>query len=109
MAWNSPGDDQRAKTPPPSPAGNRRLVQLLRSWQQRLQNFGGGGPRGHLLLGLLALFLVVCIWLATGFYQLEAGERGLVQRFGRNIVLVGPGLGWRLPWPIETLTRLDVS
>jgi membrane protease subunit HflK len=109
MAWNSPGDDQRAKTPPPSPAGNTRLVQLLRSWQQRLQNFGGGGPRGHLLLGLLALIVVLCIWLATGFYQLEAGERGLVQRFGRNIVLVGPGLGWRLPWPIETLTRLDVG
>jgi membrane protease subunit HflK len=109
MAWNSPGDDQRAKTPRPSPPGNPWLLQLLRSWQQRLQNFGGGGPRGHLLLALLALLVVAGVWLATGFYQLEAGERGVVQRFGRNLVVVGPGFGWRLPWPIETLTRLDVA
>jgi membrane protease subunit HflK len=109
MAWNSPGDDQRAKTPRPSPPGNPWLVQQLRRWQQGLQNFGGGGPGGHLLLGLLALVLLIGIWLGTGFYQLDAGERGLVQRFGRNVAVVGPGFGWRMPWPIETLNRVDVG
>ena len=41
--------------------------------------------RRRWLLALLALVLLIGIWLATGFYQLEAGERGLVQRFGRNV------------------------
>ena len=109
MAWNTPGDDQRGKTPRPSPPGNPWLVQLLRGWQQGLQNFTGGGPTRRWLLALLLLVVVAGVWLATGFYQLEAGERGLVQRFGRNLVVVGPGLGWRLPWPIETLTRVDVG
>ncbi|MGA3158325.1 MAG: FtsH protease activity modulator HflK [Steroidobacteraceae bacterium] len=109
MAWNTPGDDQRGKTPRPSPPGNPWLLQLLRSWQQRLQNFGGGGPAGRWLLALLVIAVLAGIWLASGFYQLEAGERGLVQRFGRNVALVGPGLGWRLPWPIETVNRVDVG
>jgi membrane protease subunit HflK len=109
MAWNTPGDDQRAKAPRPSPPGKARLLQLLRQWQQGIQSFGGGGPSGRLLLGLLILVALAGVWLGTGFYQLEAGERGLVRRFGRNLVVVGPGFGWRLPWPIETLTRVDVG
>jgi modulator of FtsH protease HflK len=109
MAWNTPGDDQRAKTPRPSPPGNPWLLQLLRSCQQRLQNFGGGGPGGRWLPALLAAAVLAGVWLASGFYQLAPGERGLVQRFGRNVAVVGPGLGWRLPWPIETVTRVDVG
>jgi membrane protease subunit HflK len=109
MAWNTPGDDQRAKTPRPNPPGTPWLVRLLRSWQQALQGFGGGGAAGHWLLALIVVVALAGVWLGTGFYQLEAGERGLVQRFGRNIALVGPGFGWRLPWPIETVTRVDVG
>src|SRR5271170_1058194 len=108
MAWNTPGDDQRAKPPRSSPPGGPWLVKLLHRWQEGLQNFGGGGPLGRVLLTLLVLIVVAGVWFATGFYQLDAGERGVVQRFGRNLVLVGPGFGWRAPWPIETLTRVDV-
>jgi len=109
MAWNTPGDDQRAKPPRSSPPGGPWLVKLLHRWQEGLQNFGGGGPLGRVLLTLLVLIVVAGVWFATGFYQLDAGERGVVQRFGRNLVLVGPGFGWRAPWPIETLTRVDVG
>jgi membrane protease subunit HflK len=31
-----------------------------------------------------------------------------VQRFGRYVAIEQPGHGWHWPWPIETLTKLDV-
>jgi membrane protease subunit HflK len=109
MPWNTPGDDQRANAPRPTPPRTPWLLEQLRRLQQAVSGFGGSGAGGQALRAALALVVLVGIWLATGFYQLDAGEQGLVQRFGRNLVLVGPGFGWRLPWPIETVTRVDVG
>jgi membrane protease subunit HflK len=109
MPWNTPDDDQRSNAQRPNAPRTSWLNQQLRRIQQVLGNFGGGGAGGRWLLALLAVVLVAGIWLGTGFYQLDAGEQGVVQRFGRNVVLVGPGFGWRMPWPIETITRVDVG
>jgi membrane protease subunit HflK len=32
-----------------------------------------------------------------------------VQRFGKHVQTVGAGWGWRIPWPIETVTKVDVA
>ena len=55
-------------------------------------------------LGLLAL-----LWLGSGFYQVQDGERGVVQRFGAYQGLRSSGLGWHLPWPIDTVTAVNLA
>ena len=32
-----------------------------------------------------------------------------MQRFGKHVETVGDGWGWRFPWPIETVTKVDVQ
>jgi membrane protease subunit HflK len=45
----------------------------------------------------------------TGLYQVTAAERGIIQRFGQLVEIHLPGMGWHLPWPIETVTKVDVA
>jgi modulator of FtsH protease HflK len=58
------------------------------------RQFGGG-------IGLLVM-LVAVIWLASGFYIVDASQRGLVLQFGKFTETTEPGLRWRLPWPIQS-------
>jgi membrane protease subunit HflK len=49
----------------------------------------------------------VVLFVLNGFYTLKPDETGIVERFGRKLVPNrGPGLHYRLPWPIERLTRI---
>ena len=77
---------------------------------------GGGGPQmpsfnfrqiGGGLGALLVLVLVV--WLASGFYTVDANERGVVLRFGQHVQTTEPGLRWRLPFPIEKHEIVDLT
>ena len=69
--------------------------------QFSLKQFGGG------IFVLLALLLVV--WLASGFYTVDANERGVVLRFGKHVETTEPGLRWRMPAPIERHEIVDLS
>lgn len=55
-------------------------------------------------LGLAALG-VLGGWLATGVYVVDTDEEAVVRRFGAIAAEVGPGMHYRLPWPID---RVDV-
>ncbi len=66
----------------------------------------GASPRGwRWLLAAAALALCVGVWLSSGFYTVRADERGVVRRFGAVIGQAGPGVHYRLPWPIG---RVDI-
>jgi membrane protease subunit HflK len=47
--------------------------------------------------------------MLSGFWQVLPGQKGVVQRFGKHVQTVGDGWSWRLPWPIETVTKVDVA
>jgi HflK protein len=52
---------------------------------------------------IAALASLVLLWLASGFFTIQSGEIGLRLRFARIVAAdLGPGLHFRLPWPIET-------
>ncbi|MFN4148100.1 MAG: FtsH protease activity modulator HflK [Rhodocyclaceae bacterium] len=68
--------------------GGTRMPNLTPS------QFGGG-------IGLL-IALIVVVWLASGFYIVDASQRGLVLTLGKYAETTEPGLRWRLPWPIQT-------
>ena len=48
------------------------------------------------------------IWIASGVHVIEPEQLGVVERFGRKIPPYRePGLHYKLPSPIETLTRVE--
>lgn len=74
-------------------------------------NFGGlpfnfSGGKGAVLIVLL----LAAMWMASGFYTVEPGVYAVVQRFGAwERTKVEEGLGYRAPWPIETVEKINVS
>ncbi len=110
MAWNQPGSSNNNPWGK-KPAAGGDLDQAFKEWQKRIESLfgGGGGGGGSSTPVLIFIIIAVGAWMSTGFYQVKSGERGVVQRFGRHVETVGDGLGWRLPWPIETVTKVDVE
>jgi membrane protease subunit HflK len=66
-----------------------------------MAQFGGGA-------GILA-GLVFAVWLASGFYIVDASQRGMVLRFGKFVEESEPGPRWHLPYPIESAEIVSVS
>jgi membrane protease subunit HflK len=117
MAW----DDGEKKNPWRSDKdkGPVDLDAVVRDLQRRLAGlFGGGrggGGRGPGDLPLTSGFfasaavLVAAIWALTGVYLVDEAQRGVVLRFGAFQELTQPGLRWHLPWPIESVERININ
>jgi membrane protease subunit HflK len=58
-------------------------------------------PKSAGSIGLIAGVLLA-LWAATGFYIVDASQRGVVLQFGSYVETTGPGLHWRLPSPIQS-------
>ena len=63
--------------------------------------FGGG-------IGVLVA-LAVAVWFASGFYIVDASQRGVVLTLGKFSETTEPGLRWRLPWPIQTQEIVNLT
>jgi membrane protease subunit HflK len=63
---------------------------------------GGGG------IGLIVL-VVVLVWIASGFYIVDASQRGVVLRFGKLSEITEPGPRWHLPYPVEAVEVVNLS
>ncbi|MDR4514224.1 FtsH protease activity modulator HflK [Nitrosomonas sp.] len=103
-------------------SGPPDLDEVLRNVNKKINNIfgskegkGGGGsggrePRQHsrgsiiLILGLLLV-----VWVASGFYIVNEGHRGVVLRFGAYVNTTPAGLRWHLPYPIEKVEIVNVS
>jgi modulator of FtsH protease HflK len=108
MAWNQPSGQQSPWGRRPG-GGSSRLDERLKEWQRRLESlFRPGGSEGGSVVSLFVVVLIL-LWLASGFFQVKAAERGVIQRFGKLTQVRGQGWGWRWPWPIETLTKVNVA
>jgi len=128
MAWNESGGNNSGGKRNPWGGGNKPeqgppdLDEVVRNLQKRLAAlFGGGaggnrngsgggasGPGRNLSVGTIALVLLV-VWALTGFYQVDAAERGLVFRFGKHVATTMSGPRWHLPWPIETKQVVNIQ
>ena len=90
---------------------NRRLNELFR---RRPRGAGDEPPRppsgARIGGGASALIaLVLAVWLASGFYIVVEGQRGIVLTFGRFAKETSAGLNWRLPWPIQSHEIVNLS
>jgi membrane protease subunit HflK len=111
MAWNQPGNSNNNPWGKKPGQGGGDLDQAFKDWQKRIESlFGGGGDGSRSSTPLLIIgIIVIGVWMATGFYTVPPGSKGVVQRFGRLVQTVPNGWGWRLPWPIEQVTKVDTQ
>uniref|UniRef100_E6QTG8 Protein HflK n=1 Tax=mine drainage metagenome TaxID=410659 RepID=E6QTG8_9ZZZZ len=107
MAWNDPDWGKKNNGPPD-------LDELWRKFNDKLNGlFGIKTPKPNrpvpVFIIPVTLLIIVAIWLATGMYIVNAGERGVVLRFGKLIDTTQPGLNWHLPYPIESVNVVNVE
>lgn len=53
--------------------------------------------------------IIVIIWLASGFYQVQPNEQGVVLRFGKYVDTTDSGLHYHLPYPIEEVSKVNIT
>lgn len=103
--WGNGGGNRGGRNDGPD------LDDMLRNAQNRFRgrmNGPGGLEPQKAFFGIL--LILVLFWLATGFYRVEPGEHAVRMTFG---ALQGtrsePGLGYHLPWPIQSVEKVDVA
>lgn len=96
---------------------NRRLSELFGKKRGNGNYGGNGGNRPPVDfnprflgggIGML-LILVLLVWLGSGFYIVDASQRGLVLQFGKYKESTESGLRWRLPYPIQSHELVNIS
>jgi membrane protease subunit HflK len=115
MAWNTPGNNNESN----SGGGNRNPWKPRKTGRggggggafdeliERLRGFGGGGGGGNpLRWAAIALGLVL---LFNSFVLVAEQERGVVLRFGAFHRVMTPGPNFKLPWPIESVTKVNAT
>jgi modulator of FtsH protease HflK len=95
----------------PKPGGNvpgANLEDLVRQSQQRLKRImpSGGSPRAAIFLAVLVL-AGLGAW--TAYYTVPSDSVAVVQRFGRYLKEVPPGLHFKLPLGVDTATIVPVK
>ena len=71
---------------------------------QRIKRYKSNLPGVPLIIGIIAV-----IWLLTGIYIVAPDESGVVLRFGKMILITGPGPHYHLPYPVETVYKPKVT
>ncbi|TDF38255.1 FtsH protease activity modulator HflK [Alteromonadaceae bacterium M269] len=99
---SSPTDPwQRGNKGPPDP--DEALAKVVKRFQKFLP---GGSPKSFFIL--IALFLFgILIW--TTLYTIPSDSVGVVQRFGKYIYDVPPGLHFKFPLGIDTAKIVPVK
>ena len=97
------------------------LEEVMRSLNRKIESLfgrsGGGAPKGGSGsssggmgggVGLIVL-IVALVWVASGFYIVDASQRGVVLRFGKQVEITEAGPRWHLPYPVETVEVVNLS
>jgi len=124
MPWNEPGGSDK------NPWGNKGsksngnskgkgtadIEDITRKMNEKLGGLfgnkksggkGSDGPSGS-ALALIGMALLG-IWLATGFYTVDAPENGVEFRFGAFHRLTEPGWHWKFPTPIDSVEKVNIQ
>ncbi len=115
MAWNEPGGGGQDpwKTPRRGADNAPKLDQMLKDLQRKIgggdgEGSSGSGMPGKATLGLLA-GAGLALWLGSGIYIVNDGQRAVVTQFGKYVETAAPGPHWHLPYPIQQVQTVDVD
>ncbi len=118
MAWNEPGNGDKDPWGKRGNDGPPDLDEVVRNMQRKLGGLFGGGKtsgggddssgKSPIGIGLIAAIVLV-VWLFSGLYIVEPAERGVELRFGAYTSTTMPGPHWHIPFPIESVEKVDVE
>src|SRR5262245_37310219 len=83
----------------PVDAGSQALAEALRS---------------SFAVVRILMFALIAVFLGSGFFKVESNERAIILRFGNPVgegqkALLGPGLHWSFPYPIDEVVKVSVT
>jgi membrane protease subunit HflK len=102
----SESDFKLEEAPQPAPvperpvdAGSEALTEALRS---------------SFWIVKVVMFLLLIVFLGSGFFTVEPQEQAMIIRLGRPVgegrkALLGPGLHWSFPYPIDEYIKVPIS
>lgn len=117
MAWNEPGSDDKDPWGKKGEDTAPDLDEVIGNLQKKISGlFGGSASNDNsssdggssIALGLLILVAFI-VWLISGWYIVQPAERGVEMRFGAYTKTTKPGPHWHIPYPIETVEKVDVA
>lgn len=96
-----PGNSNGSKGP-----GND-FEKTLNELRKHFESFFGpdSGNRGI----FLAALIFTVLWLASGIFQVQPGEQGVVLRFGKFHHIATSGLNYRIPYPFESYDIINTE
>ncbi|MDO6387949.1 MULTISPECIES: FtsH protease activity modulator HflK [unclassified Uliginosibacterium] len=121
---NSQSDDKQGEGKRGDEQGPPDLEDIWRDFNNKLSGMfgkrsGGGGsntpppaPLNPRQLGggvVLVVLAAAALWLGSGFYTVDASQRGVVLRFGKLQEITNEGLRWHLPYPVEAVELVNVT
>jgi membrane protease subunit HflK len=83
----------------PEDAGSQALAEALRS---------------SFTIVKFVMALLVVIFIGSGFFQVGPAQKAVILRFGKPVgegqaALLGPGLHWSFPYPIDEVVKIPIS
>lgn len=113
MAWNDKDNQNpwggNKQTPP-------EIEEVIKDFKNKFNARFGGGSSGKGGVSKAArgsfkyfIILAVLLWLLSGIYIIDPAERGVVLRFGAFQTSTTQGPHWHIPYPIETVYKVNVE
>jgi modulator of FtsH protease HflK len=114
MAWNTPGNNNQdssggGKRSPWKPrnggrgGGGNGFDGLLERLRGLFDGGGGSNPLRWIAIALGVFIIFNC------FVLIAEQQRGVVLRFGKFDRVIEPGPSFKLPWPIESVTKVEAT
>jgi len=99
QSHDRPHDPPRPAPGTPVDAGSQALAEALHS---------------SFAIVKFVIVVLVVVFLASGFFQVGPQERAVILRFGKPVgesqkALLGPGLHWSFPYPIDEFKKVSVT
>jgi len=114
MAWNDNNNQNpwgnNGQTPP-------ELDEVIKDFKNKFSGIFGGKPTAGGQKSATpptesfkyVFILALLVWILSGIYIIDPAEKGVVLRFGAFQEETGQGPHWHLPFPIESLNRINVE
>ena len=101
---------QRRRKPAPRGGGDGGPGPFDEFFRKSRERFSGGFPRDGRPYWLYGLVAFLALWiLFTSVWRIGPQERGVVTTLGYYSRTMGPGIGLSWPYPIGSVTKLDVE
>ena len=107
MPWDEKDD---SRNPWNKSSGGNGPPDLFEILKKMFGGFGGGRSSmgGSMNWGVIIAGLLI-LWGLSSIYIVSEGQRGVILRFGEYADTTLPGPHWHIPYPIETVEKVDIA